>query len=58
MIGGKKTSRVDKLEETWDVSRRTVERLINGGELDAFKVDDTWRIKQGEVEEFERKKKG
>ena len=53
-----KTYRVDELAETWDVSRRTVERLINRGELDAFKVGDTWRIRQEQIADYEKKRSG
>ena len=45
-----KTSlRLDELAEEWDVSRRTVEREIKRGELAAFKVGATWRVKAEEI---------
>lgn len=57
-MSDKKSYRIDELAESWDVSRKTVERLIRNGDLDAFKVGDTWRIKQEKIEDFEKKKRG
>lgn len=52
----KRTYRVDEAAEEFDVSRRTIERLIKRGELQSYKVGDTRRI---DAEELERlKKKG
>lgn len=50
----KKSYRIDEVAEEFDVSRRTVERLIQRGELQSFKVGDTRRI---DAEELERMKK-
>jgi len=53
----KKSFRVDELAKDWDVCRKTVEREIKRGELDAFKVGSTWRIKAETVSQYERPKK-
>jgi excisionase family DNA binding protein len=53
----KKSYRIDEIAEDWSVSRKTVEREIKRGELDAFKVGSTWRIKAETVSNYERQKK-
>jgi excisionase family DNA binding protein len=40
---------------SWEVSRDTVERLIKKGELGAFKVGESWRIKKEEIDEYEKR---
>ena len=50
----KNTYRVDEAAKELEVSRRTVERLIQSGDLKSFKVGDTRRI---DVQELERLKK-
>lgn len=53
----KKTYRVDELADAWDVSRKTVEREIKRGELEAIRVGHALRIKREDIEAYERKKK-
>lgn len=50
----KNTYRVDEAAKELEVSRRTVERLIQRGDLPSFKVGDTRRI---DAQELERLKK-
>jgi len=52
----KKTYRVDELAKDWDVSRKTVEREIKRGELPAFKIGTTWRVKAEDRQIYEKKK--
>jgi excisionase family DNA binding protein len=49
----KKTLRVDELAKDWSVNPRTIRREIDRGELDAFKVGDTWRIPIEEAERYQ-----
>lgn len=51
----RKALRIDEIAEHWDVSRKTVERLIKRGGLEAFKVGTTWRIRAEDIEQFEKK---
>lgn len=53
----KPTLRIDEVAREWDVSRRTVERLIQKGELPAFKIGDTTRIRSEDLKQFEEKKR-
>jgi len=51
----KKSYRIDELAKDFDVSRRTIERLIQRGEIQSFKVGDTRRIEAEEVERLKKK---
>jgi len=51
----KKSYRIDELAKDFDVSRRTIERLIQRGEIQSFKVGDTRRIEAEEVERMKKK---
>jgi excisionase family DNA binding protein len=51
----KKSYRLDEVAEQWDVSRKTVQRLIQKGELEAFKIGSHWRIRRENLDEFEKK---
>lgn len=50
----KKSYRVDEAAAEFDVSKRTVERLIQRGEIESYKVGDSRRI---DAQEIERVKK-
>ena len=50
----KETYRIDEIADKWDVDPRTVRRRIARGEIDAFKVGDTWRIPGKEIDRYER----
>lgn len=52
----KKTYRLDELAKDWECSRKTLEREIKRGELQAFKVGSTWRIKDEDRRQYEKKK--
>ena len=52
----KKSYRIDELAREFDVSRRTIERLIERGEIQTFTVGDT-RTRRIDAEEAERIKK-
>jgi excisionase family DNA binding protein len=56
-ISLKKTFRVDELAREWNVSPRTIRREIDRGELDAFKVGDTWRISAEAVQKYQEVQK-
>jgi excisionase family DNA binding protein len=58
MPSPKTSLRIDELAEQWDVSRRTVEREIKRGELAAFKVGATWRVKAEEISRYEQNHRG
>ncbi len=49
-----KRLRVDELAKEWDVDPRTVRKRIERGELEAFKIGDTWRIRIDQVQKYER----
>jgi excisionase family DNA binding protein len=51
----KKSYRIDEVAEEFDVSRRTIERLIQRGELQSFKVGDTRRIDPEEIERLKKR---
>jgi excisionase family DNA binding protein len=51
----KKSYRIDELAKDFDVSRRTIERLIQRGEIQSFKIGDTRRIEAEEVERLKKK---
>lgn len=51
----KKSLRIDEVARDLDVSRRTIERLIQRGELQSFKVGDTRRIDSEEIERLKKK---
>ena len=51
----KKSYRLDEVAKEFDVSRRTVERLIQRGELPSFKVGDTRRVDAEEIDRFKKK---
>lgn len=51
----KKSYRVDEVADELGVSRRTVERMIQGGELESFKVRDARRIDVSEVLKMKKK---
>ncbi len=51
----KRSYRLDEIAQDWDVSRKTVERLVRSGELEAFKIGSVWRVKSEQREEFEKK---
>jgi excisionase family DNA binding protein len=53
MIGSNKTS-LSRMEvaTALGVSKQTVERFINRGELPAFKVGTQWRIRQIDLDAF------
>lgn len=51
----KKTYRVDEAAEELGVSRRTVERAIQSGEIHAYKVRDTRRIDAEEIDRVKKK---
>jgi excisionase family DNA binding protein len=46
----KKSYSIDEVAKEFNVSRRTIERLIQRGKLDSFKVGDARRIDATEVE--------
>jgi len=50
----KNTYRIDEAAKELEVSRRTVERLIQRGELQSFKVADTRRIDARELERLKK----
>ena len=50
----KKSYRVDEAAAEFDVSKRTVERLIQRGEIESYKVGDSRGI---DAQEIERVKK-
>lgn len=52
----KKYYRVDEVAKELDVSRRTVERAIQRGELDSHKVFGSRRIEAEELERLKGKK--
>ena len=52
----KKSYRIDELAREFAVSRRTIERLIERGEIQTFTVGDT-RTRRIDAEEAERIKK-
>jgi len=51
----KNSYRIDEAAERWEVHPKTVERAIHRGEVDAFKIGSTWRIRTEEVERIEKK---
>jgi putative molybdopterin biosynthesis protein len=51
----KRTFRVDEVARELDVSRRTVERLIQRGQIVVFKVGASVRIDQAEIENFKKR---
>lgn len=40
---------IDEIAEYFDISRKTVERLISADKIKAFKIGDIWRISKEEV---------
>lgn len=52
----KKTYRVDEVAKELEVSRRTIERLIQRGEIHSYKVGDTRRIDVSEIEKLKKKR--
>jgi excisionase family DNA binding protein len=51
----KDSYRIDEAAERWHVHPKTVERAIHRGEVDAFKIGSTWRIRSDEVSRVEKK---
>ena len=51
----KKTYRVDEVAAELAVSRRTVERAIKSGELQAFKIRDSIRVDADELTRIKKK---
>lgn len=50
----KKSYRIDEAAQEFAVSRRTIYRLIERGELESFKVGDTRRIDADEIERIKK----
>ena len=50
----KATYRVDEVAKELAVSKRTIERLIQRGDLHSFKVGDTRRIDHDELERLKK----
>jgi putative molybdopterin biosynthesis protein len=51
----KKSYRIDEVAREFAVSRRTIYRMIEDGQLDSFKVRDRQRIDAAEVERLKKK---
>jgi len=51
----KESYRLDELARAWDKSYWSIRRLILSGELKAFKVGSTWRVKGSERQRYEDK---
>lgn len=51
----KKNLRIDEVAKEFDVSRRTVERLIQKGEIQSFKVGDTRRVPAEELDRIKNR---
>lgn len=49
-----KRYRIDELADIWEVSQKTIRRLIERGELEAIKVGSIWRISEFEVKRYEQ----
>ena len=47
---------IEEVAKMLKVSQMTVRRLIDEGELEAFKVGNQWRIKKEALERFMNKK--
>jgi len=53
----KRSYRIDEIADEWRVSRRTIERAIERGEIPAFRIGRTVRILRDSVESIEQKKR-
>jgi excisionase family DNA binding protein len=51
----KKFYNINEVAKDYEVSRRTVERLIKSGELQSFKFGDSRRIEAQELERLKKK---
>ena len=51
----KNSYRIDEAARRWEVHPKTVERAIHRGEVEAFKIGSTWRIRSDEVDRVEKK---
>ncbi len=52
-IRSQRAMTIRELAEYWQVSERTIKRLIDAGKLRAFKIGRQWRVHQRDVERFE-----
>lgn len=53
----KKNHKPEDLAREWNVSERTVRRLIESEKLDAIRIGRVWRIPEDEKQRFESQKK-